>query len=513
MGKVWAARALGPRPMQRLVAIKTALSEAMANPEFDRLFMDEARIASLIQHPNVCGIQGLDEENGITYLVMDWSDGGTLRELLDGLPGQKADPFVAARIVADVCAGLQAAHELEGEDSQPLNVVHRDVSPQNILIASTGHVRIADFGVAKARGQLHRPTETGEMKGKLSYMAPEQVTTRDLDRRVDIFALGCVLYEATLGSRPFHGEDALSTLYQLLEQPLVPPSQVADSYPAGLEAIVVKALAKNPDERFQTAEEMQQALHTWLATEKRVVTERGVAEILSRALGHKMAERLASIRDTISRLDSNSPVAEPARLQSDRVTEEPSIRSVNVTANDQSPRRFPLRRTAAAAAAAATITISWAAWNGSPPVSSVEELRQAAAAVAQPMATGDAPPTVPSRATIEQVRVMLKAEPSNAILHIDGGPPLANPYVTVLPADTVPHVIEVSAPGFEPRSETVRFDRTQDIVIALKRAVAVPKTEPSSETRNLRQKPPAPPDTSPTAAKKPPRLLDQENPF
>jgi serine/threonine protein kinase len=223
MGRVWAARQVGS-PLQRLVAVKTAISGQSQTPEFQRLFMDEARIASLIHHPHVCGVYELGEEHGTLYLVMEWCDGVSLRQVMDKLEG-RMDLAVACRIVANVAAGLHAAHELEDSDGTKLRVVHRDVSPQNVLISKNGHVKVADFGVAKAQGQLHRPTETGEMKGKLAYMAPEQVTAKDIDHRADIFALGCVLYEVTVGRRPFQGEGALSTLYQLLEQAVVAPTQ------------------------------------------------------------------------------------------------------------------------------------------------------------------------------------------------------------------------------------------------------------------------------------------------
>jgi serine/threonine-protein kinase len=212
MGRVWAARERNTTLKPRLVAIKTALAEDGATEGFWKVLFDEGRIASQVTHPNVCSIHQVERERGIVYLVMDWSDGGSLRELLDALPLHRLDMPMAARIVSRVCSGLHAVHELVGEDGEPLHVVHRDVSPQNVLISTKGQVRITDFGVAKARGQVHAPTQTGEVKGKIAYMAPEQVTTKDIDRRADVFALGCVLYEATTGQRPFSGGDALATL-------------------------------------------------------------------------------------------------------------------------------------------------------------------------------------------------------------------------------------------------------------------------------------------------------------
>jgi serine/threonine-protein kinase len=185
-----------------------------------------------------------------------------------------------------------------------MGVVHRDVSPQNVLIASNGQVRLTDFGVAKARGQLHAPTQTGEVKGKIAYMAPEQVTTKDIDRRVDVFAAGCVLYEATVGERPFQGGDALATLYQLLEEPIVPPSARATDYPPELEAIVLKAMERDRENRYATAAEFNRALEGWLLTEKAMVTERDVAASLKTAVGGRLADISRAIDNAVTAVES-----------------------------------------------------------------------------------------------------------------------------------------------------------------------------------------------------------------
>jgi eukaryotic-like serine/threonine-protein kinase len=215
---------------------------------------------------------------------------------------------------------LQAAHDLVAEDGEPLGVVHRDVSPQNVLIAANGQVRITDFGVAKARGQLHAPTQTGEVKGKIAYMAPEQVTTKDIDRRVDVFAIACVLYEATVGQRPFHGGDALSTLYQLLEEPIVPPSARAPGYPPELEAIVLKAMERDREQRYPSAAEFGRALERWLISEKATVTDADVAATLRNGMGEHVEALHAKIENAILAIESGKadslppPEDEPVTL-------------------------------------------------------------------------------------------------------------------------------------------------------------------------------------------------------
>ena len=306
MGRVWVARKLDAGLGPRFVAIKTALTEDGGNEEFWRTLFDEARIASLLSHPNILTIHAVEHEQdrGVHYLVMDFSDGVSLRELLDATPGKRLEVRLGARVAARLCAGLHAAHELMGEDGVSMGVVHRDVSPQNVLIASNGQIRLTDFGVAKARGQLHAPTQTGEVKGKIAYMAPEQVTTKDIDRRVDVFAAGCVLYECTVGERPFQGGDALATLYQLLEEPIVPPSARAPGYPPELEAIVLKAMERDRDNRYATAAEFNRALEGWLLSEKAVVTERDVANALKVAVGKRLSDLSRAIENAVVAIES-----------------------------------------------------------------------------------------------------------------------------------------------------------------------------------------------------------------
>jgi eukaryotic-like serine/threonine-protein kinase len=313
MGRVWVASDTAA-PALRFVALKTALHEAANNREFWATLSDEAMLASRIQHPNVCATYEFGDERGIHYLVMEWSDGASLRDLLDAIPSHRIDPALAAHIVAAVASGLHAAHELTGEDGQSLGVVHRDVSPQNILISSGGHVRLADFGVAKARGQAHRPTETGEVKGKLAYMAPEQVASKGVDRRADVFALGCVLYEATLGRRPFHGSDALATMYKILEQEVVLPREHDVAFPETLEGVIVKALAKAPADRYQTADAFRQALVEYVASTRRYVADKQTAELLAATLGESLRERNRAIFEVGDRLRKGE--TDPARLRS-----------------------------------------------------------------------------------------------------------------------------------------------------------------------------------------------------
>ncbi|MBX3200866.1 MAG: protein kinase, partial [Labilithrix sp.] len=300
MARVWAARQHGQRGFQKLVAIKTILPHLAEEPEFERMFLDEARIASGVHHPNVCEIYELGDDQRTLYLAMEWVSGDSLSRLLRANGKTEAlDARVVARIVADACAGVHAAHELTDDDGRVLNVVHRDLSPHNVLLTADGVAKVCDFGVAKALGQLHEQTSAGQLKGKISYMAPEQVTGAAVDRRSDVFSLGCLLYEATTGVRPFKGEQDHMIMHAILNGELTPPTSFLRSYPPDLERIVLRALAHQPILRYPTAERMRFALEEFL-TKGQLVTQSNVAQAVRARLGEQLERRKERIKQASS---------------------------------------------------------------------------------------------------------------------------------------------------------------------------------------------------------------------
>ena len=285
MASVWAAREKGPG-RERLVAVKMVLPD-LAGSEFEAMFLEEARLAALIQHPNVCRIFELIDQHGILALAMEWIDGGTLAALLAASTAcGPLDRRVAAGILAQVACGLHAAHEQRDANGMGMQLVHRDVSPQNVLIGRDGRVKVTDFGVAKALGRAGCATAVGTLKGKLAYMSPEQVNGEPVDRRSDIFALGVVLYVATVGTHPFRrpGEQHRQ-MFTRLSQPLTPPSELAPGYPAELEAIVARALQREPDQRFATAEELRGELFAWIARSGPALDASAIAAAVHERLG------------------------------------------------------------------------------------------------------------------------------------------------------------------------------------------------------------------------------------
>jgi serine/threonine-protein kinase len=296
MARVWAARLQGQRGFQKIVAIKTILPHLARENEFERMFLDEARIASGVHHPNVCEIYELGEEQRVLYLVMEWVTGDSFSRVLRASGRTEAvDPRVVARILADACAGLHSAHELTDDVGRQLGVVHRDLSPHNILLTADGVAKVADFGVAKALGQLHEQTSAGQLKGKVAYMSPEQISGTGIDRRSDVFSLGCVLYESTTGERPFKGDNDAQIMHAVLKGEFKPPSELMRGYPRELEHIVLRAMSPQAIVRFPTAESMRFALEEYL-TRGPLVTQSNVAQVVRARIGEHLERRRERIR-------------------------------------------------------------------------------------------------------------------------------------------------------------------------------------------------------------------------
>jgi serine/threonine-protein kinase len=297
MARVWAARQHGQRGFSKTVAIKTILPHLAEEAEFERMFLDEARLAAQIHHPNVCEIYELGEEGKVLYLAMEWVNGESLVHILRS-SGKMApmEPRLCARIIADACAGLHAAHQLTDDMGKAMGVVHRDISPHNILVSADGNIKVADFGVAKALGQMHSATQAGQVKGKIAYMSPEQIAGSGADRRVDVFAMGVVLYEATTGRRPFTGEGDPQVMHAIIQGQFTPPSRIIRGYPPELEQIVLMAMAHDPARRYPTAERMRIALEEWLARSGPLVTQSNVGQFVQQRVGNVLDRRRDRIR-------------------------------------------------------------------------------------------------------------------------------------------------------------------------------------------------------------------------
>ncbi len=314
MGQVWAARLRGARGFQKLVAIKTLLPLACGDAE--RMLLSEARLAALVQHPNVVVTHELGDHEGTLFLVMEWIDGEPLSFVLKqaALGGGVPLP-VAVNLVGQVLRGLHAAHELRDEADSPLGVVHRDVSPHNVLLTYSGVAKLVDFGIAKATRERAGATVTGEIKGKFAYMAPEQILGGEVDRRADIFATGILLYLLSTGRHPFRHHDSAGVLHSITsDEPVSPPSLPHSEYPSGLAGVVMKALERDPRERWATAEDMRLALQRALPEALGESAEQLLPQWTAEVLGARATARRNALRRLIAAADAAS--AEQRRVGS-----------------------------------------------------------------------------------------------------------------------------------------------------------------------------------------------------
>ena len=302
MASVWAARQHGERGFTKAVAVKTILPHLAGEQEFESLFLREARIASTIRHPNVCEVTDLGEEGGTLYMAMEWVNGDSLASVLHG--DRAAAPLhwpLVARIIADACAGLHAAHTARDAEGQPMMILHRDISPQNVLISESGIVKLADFGIAKASMSLSAMTRAGFMRGKVAYSAPERISGGAYDQRADIYALGCVLYELLTGHAPFGGRDDVRLLVDITGGRFRPIPAALD-LPPELVRLVSKAIALSPEARVQSADSLRQALETILFERKCMVSSSHLAGLVRARLGPKLQARQRSLQATMERL-------------------------------------------------------------------------------------------------------------------------------------------------------------------------------------------------------------------
>jgi serine/threonine-protein kinase len=261
MATLWLARRVGPAGFSRPVAIKVIHDHLAEDHAFVEMFLDEARLAAKIVHPNVVRVEELGQHGRSYFLAMEWVRGAALSSLMAGLAKQQRglSPAVACAIAMQVADGLHAAHEATDEQGVALDVIHRDVSPQNILLSVSGHVKLIDFGVAKARGRRQQ-SEAGELRGKLRYMAPEQAWGRPIDRRADIYALGVVLWEMLTRDRLFHGDSEIALLEAVRAPNVTPPHLREPDVSEALSEVVMTALAPRPEERYQSAQALRRAI-------------------------------------------------------------------------------------------------------------------------------------------------------------------------------------------------------------------------------------------------------------
>jgi serine/threonine-protein kinase len=273
----------------RMLAVKRILPHVADDPAFTEMFLDEARLAIQLNHPHICHIYEFGELEGSYFIAMEWIYGAAFGKIIrrarkaGGLP-----PEFVAKVVAQVAEALHYAHRARDSNGQPLGIVHRDVSPQNIMISYEGQVKLLDFGIAKAQSHTTK-TQAGVVKGKFSYMSPQQCMGKQIDARADVFALGVVLYEALTGESLYHRPTEYETMRAVIEDPVPSVRDKKPKLAIELDAIVQKALQKQPEDRFRTAADMQSALEEWLARSGKAVTTAKIANVMESLFEEQIA--------------------------------------------------------------------------------------------------------------------------------------------------------------------------------------------------------------------------------
>jgi serine/threonine-protein kinase len=325
MAEVYLGEATGVEGFKKRVAIKRVLPHLAQNENFIRMFLDEARLSARLNHANIVSVFDISAREDTYFLIMEFVDGANLKKILESLQrrGQRFGLPEAVYVCAEACRGLSYAHELHDENGRALGIVHRDISPPNILLTKLGEVKVADFGLAKAGTQLSQ-TDPGVVKGKFSYLSPEAANGKEVDARADIFSLGIVLWEMLAGRRLFLGETDYATV-KLVQQANIPRlSPLNNLVDVDFEEIMLKALARDPEQRFQSAHEFAEALTGYLFSRQLKVTNFNIANLVKAAIS-----------------EDALPVKSEGSLI-DRLIQEELDESIGVGGNQRKPRVTPI---------------------------------------------------------------------------------------------------------------------------------------------------------------------------
>jgi serine/threonine-protein kinase len=433
MATVHFGRLLGAGGFSKAVAIKRLYPQFARDPEFVSMFLDEARLAARIRHPNVVSTLDVVATDGEVFLVMEYVQGVPLSRLVSAAQegGARIPPGIAVSILVGALHGLHAAHEATSERGEPLELVHRDVSPQNILVGVDGVARVLDFGVAKARSRMHT-TRDGNVKGKLGYMSPEHVTGRGVTRTTDVFAASVVLWEALTGEPLFGGGDDGEVIHRILSGRIDPPSARVPGIPASLDEVTLRGLAYDAGDRFATARQMARALEA--STRLPSSSEVGdyVEQVAGVLLGSR-ARELALIESDASGTAATAgspapdvPVGSPrAAHDASRDVAEPATQVATTSNTYPAPARPRAWKQAAAVVAA---VLAGAALIAAMQRSGTSAGRAASAPSEAPSLASSASAGAPPAASVSPPAAVPSAEP--AASSVAAAPPTSAPNVS-----------------------------------------------------------------------------------
>jgi eukaryotic-like serine/threonine-protein kinase len=522
MADVYLCLAKGPAGFNKLHVVKQLRSELADNETLVGMFLDEARLAARLNHPNVVQTNEVGQEDDRYYLAMEYIEGRSLSRLLRMHLKKKGTALpleIHLRILCDAMSGLHYAHELRNYDGKPLDIVHRDVSPQNVFIAYAGNVKLLDFGIAKAN--LRRGvTEAGTIKGKIAFMSPEQIRSSEaIDRRADVFSAGVMLWDAVVGKPLLDGLTDVERLRRVCTGALPSPREAREDVPAELDRICARAIAFDPTDRYATVAELRAEVETYLAGIGSKVSAEDVGKIIEELFGDERARIERAIDEHIRRLEAEPDVSHtPLTLASS-----PGTRSLSSAApatgqgvamtlggDRERVRSFGLLAIAATMAFVIGAVALRQVWPKPP------EVAVATAGLAAPRVD-------------DVVIVDVRVTPPQATLYLDDVPLDGNPYVGRQPRSHTPRTLRIALPDGTEQTRMLTFDEDLRLELALapdrpQAAAAAPAAAPPTSRRALsygagiaRQPPPAAPSAdpvprTPSSAPAPPPVESTEPP-
>jgi len=522
MGTVHLAKMDGPEGFNKLAVVKELRADLADSREFIQMFLDEARLAARLTHPNVVHTYGANQEDGRLYLALEYLDGQPWSRIRHTLWESGSLPYTLhVKVLAEVLAGLHYAHELRDYDGTPLCVVHCDMSPQNVFVTYDGQVKVVDFGVA--RGMTRGPSAaTRAVIGKIAYMAPEQARGDELDRRTDIFSVGVMLWEALAGRRFVDGSDwsEIRRRRAVGDEPRA--RELGPTVPKAFSEICDRALALDPDERFSTAAEFREVLLGALNHDMQDVDRVRLGELVSQAFArdrarvHALIERhlkggsrfKSSIEDLVASLQGSDPAehtlkADLTELASvSRLPSEMAVIEASHSASLHVKRRKqPLKWVGACALAVGLLGAGFAlrssvmshsgegAANSAPPAlplpspAAPAQLTASVATAADPQRTGGK-----TEASAQTIELVITADPPEASLQLDGVQLASNPYTGRVRKSSGLHVVRASGPMLQSQEQVITLEQDQVIAFNLS---SLP-TLPAGSARGVRPRAPAP---------------------
>ncbi|MGE0867897.1 MAG: serine/threonine protein kinase [Kofleriaceae bacterium] len=518
MAEIFVARATGIEGFEKLVVLKRILPQLAGDSHFIRMFLREARLAATLHHQNIAQVYDIGRVGGTYFFTMEYIHGVDLRHLLRASEPHGAAPLAETlSIIVGAAAGLHHAHDKRDGNGEPLGLVHRDVSPSNVLVGYDGSVKVVDFGIAQATA-LRGETRPGTIKGKVSYMSPEQCQGRPLDRRSDIFALGIILYELSTGQYLFKGDGELQVMRKIVDEEIPPPSSRHPGYPPELERVVMRALRRDPDERYETAQDLQLDLEELAAERRLKLSSIGLARHLERILGKDLEAWRKAQSAGISLIDyvtstssgrltphetsSSELVVESLldeRPEADAVLAETPALGNTIPPVLRRARKKPLKR----ARVAIGITVAMTAAVGaalvvarkdppSPPAAAASATAPVPATTPEPAAQAPAVPSAPTRepaaqppSSPSQVHVRLIGLPEHSRVLLDGRHVQTNPIT--MDRSATAHRVSVVAAGYV--EKTLEFVPSGDLTLEIELAPNPPRASKRASTKRKASRP------------------------